>query len=333
MKVAFLSTSYPAHPADPSGHFVRAEARARAAEGHEVHVVAPQPFAGDTGVEAWSCGGAALFSWPGAAARLAQRPARALAAAPFAARALFYLNSIRPEVLYAHWAVPCGFPLGALCPGARLSVTCHGADVRLLLAAPAPLREAALRALLPRAELRFVASSLREALLAALPPALSAELGRASRVEPPCVAVDERVEPRGAPPSPFALVAARLVSSKRVDLAIRAAARWPGSLVIAGDGPERAALERLASGVAPGRVSFVGLLPRPEVLGWMARSSALLHPSAVEAAPTVVLEALALGVPVICCGAGDTALWAARRSGLRVVEPAVDAIARALEGV
>ena len=70
--------------------------------------------------------------------------------------------------------------------------------------------------------------ALLEALMRALPPALSAELGRASRVEPPCVAVDERVEPRAALPSPFALVAARLVSSKRVDLAIRAAARWRG---------------------------------------------------------------------------------------------------------
>ena len=57
MRIAVITTSYPAHEGDPSGHFVRAEVVALACAGHDVHVVAPAGDAGaivhDEGVCAW----------------------------------------------------------------------------------------------------------------------------------------------------------------------------------------------------------------------------------------------------------------------------------------
>jgi len=50
----------------------------------------------------------------------------------------------------------------------------------------------------------------------------------------------------------------------------------------------------------------------------------------VEAAPTVIREARALGVPVIACDAGDVAAWAADDAGIRVVEGTAEALGGAL---
>jgi len=96
-------------------------------------------------------------------------------------------------------------------------------------------------------------------------------------------------------------VLARLVPVKGVELAIDAIARCPGlDLEIVGDGPEREALERRIeqhpSDVAA-RIEFSGFDPEP--LARVARWRALLVTSHHEGNPISVLEALALGTPVV----------------------------------
>jgi len=130
---------------------------------------------------------------------------------------------------------------------------------------------------------------------------------------------------------------ARLVPVKGLELAIEALARCPDlELEIVGDGPERGALERLAvaRGVAA-RVVFAGFDPQP--LARLARWRALLVTSHHEGQPVSVLEALALGTPVlagplpgvaeILAGRGgwilpdrDAAGWALRLAGLTRAE-------------
>lgn len=92
---------------------------------------------------------------------------------------------------------------------------------------------------------------------------------------------------------------ARLVPVKGLELAIDAVARCPGlELEIVGEGPERQALlRRAAAGGAAGRVVFTGFDPSP--LSRLARWRALLVTSHHEGQPISVLEALALGVPVL----------------------------------
>ncbi len=68
-------------------------------------------------------------------------------------------------------------------------------------------------------------------------------------------------------------------------------------LVVLGDGPERARLERLARAWQLD-VRFLGTTPRRETLGWIGAADELVHASRVEGLSTVVREAEHLGVPV-----------------------------------
>ena len=111
-------------------------------------------------------------------------------------------------------------------------------------------------------------------------------------------------------PTPVAgrlVLACRLSPEKGVDTAIRAIGLLgdKARLEIAGDGPERERLERLAGEVAPGAVTFHGRLPRPEVLDLIRSATALLMPSRWhENQPMTILEAFACGVPVVATDLG-----------------------------
>lgn len=72
--------------------------------------------------------------------------------------------------------------------------------------------------------------------------------------------------------------------------------RW---LVIAGDGPERAALETFVHERGLRRVLFLGYVPYPELPALYAVSDLFLHPAREERWGVSVQEALACGLPVI----------------------------------
>jgi glycosyltransferase involved in cell wall biosynthesis len=94
---------------------------------------------------------------------------------------------------------------------------------------------------------------------------------------------------------------ARLVRSFRLVADV-----LPARLVIAGDGPQRAALERLAGelGLA-GRVHFTGHLDDPAVAYRGLDVFALS--SDTEQMPLSVIEAMAAGLPIVATDVGDVA--------------------------
>ena len=100
-------------------------------------------------------------------------------------------------------------------------------------------------------------------------------------------------------------IVGRLVPVKRVDLFLRTAAflnqRAPGdfSFCVIGEGPLRSRLERAARGI---RVSFSGF--REDVLALLAALDSLVLTSDHEGMPMVVLEAMALRVPIVARKAG-----------------------------
>lgn len=137
--------------------------------------------------------------------------------------------------------------------------------------------------------------------------------------------------PRG--PARRLLFVGLLVRRKGVHVLLEAMARasLPPDVVlqVAGDGPERAELEALASTSGlRGRVEFLGF--RTDVPALLAGADAFVLPSAMEQQPLVLIEALGAGKPVVATDVGGVAEMVA---GTGIVVPPGDAAAlgRALE--
>lgn len=91
---------------------------------------------------------------------------------------------------------------------------------------------------------------------------------------------------------------ARLVRLKQIDWIIHALARLDSGvhLIIVGDGPERPALEVLASSLVPGRCHFWGASAPERIL---PIADAFVLPSRMESFGLVYAEAMACGLPAI----------------------------------
>jgi glycosyltransferase involved in cell wall biosynthesis len=122
--------------------------------------------------------------------------------------------------------------------------------------------------------------------------------GRAAGVLAPPVDV-ARFRPDGRPPDDAYLLVSAFVPYKRDELAIDAFARLGRRLVVVGDGPGRAALERRA----PRHIEFTGRLPDADLAALFARCRALVQPQEEDFGITAV-EAQAAGRPVVAFGRG-----------------------------
>lgn len=91
-------------------------------------------------------------------------------------------------------------------------------------------------------------------------------------------------------------------------------------LVVIGDGVLRAQFERhvQASGLQ-GNVTLLGALPSEEVAAWLRVADLFVLSSAYEGMPIAVLEALAVGVPVVTTAVGEVARVVVNGSTGRVV--------------
>ncbi|MBL6454721.1 glycosyltransferase [Belnapia sp. T6] len=138
-----------------------------------------------------------------------------------------------------------------------------------------------------------------------------------------------------APPgAPRLLALGRLHPNKGFDTLLRAVALVPGAhLSLAGEGPERLALERLAA--------ELGLGPRFSLLGWRQDTGALLAacdlficPSRHEPLGNVVLEAWSAARPVIATESqGPAMLIRPGETGLLVAKDQPEALAAAIAGL
>jgi len=133
----------------------------------------------------------------------------------------------------------------------------------------------------------------------------------------------------------YILAVSRLTKHKRVDLLIRAlanAAAGPVRAVIAGEGDERGALERLARelGVAD-RITFAGHIDDQTMLDHLARCRAVCFTPVSEDYGFVTVEAFASHKAVITCSdsGGPTELVKDDDTGV-VCEPSPAAIAVAM---
>ena len=125
----------------------------------------------------------------------------------------------------------------------------------------------------------------------------------------------------------------RLVDWKCVDLLLlafkQASTQEPMNLAIIGDGVERQRLEQMAANLGlmgdkagqPATVSFLGWLPQTECAVRLQQSDVLVLPSLAECGGAVVLEAMAMEIPVIAAAWGGPADYLDPSCGI-LVEPA-----------
>jgi glycosyltransferase involved in cell wall biosynthesis len=123
------------------------------------------------------------------------------------------------------------------------------------------------------------------------------------------------------------LVVSALVPNKRVDLAVAAFAGRPERLLVVGEGPERARLERLAGP----NVSFLGWVSDQALDDLLAGCRGVVHPG-VDDFGMVMAEALAAGKPVVAsCEGGAADVVREGDTGVVFETATVEAVRAALD--
>lgn len=128
--------------------------------------------------------------------------------------------------------------------------------------------------------------------------------------------------------SPQITYLGRLSREKGVDLLVEAALRGLKGLVVAGEGPLRPSVERAAR---KGLLKFLGALPRWKALRILAGSDVAILPSREEGVSTVLLEAMALRIPVVATRVSGTIEVVRNGRDAVLVDPRVEELAEAAE--
>jgi teichuronic acid biosynthesis glycosyltransferase TuaC len=218
------------------------------------------------------------------------------------------------DLVHAHYAVPAGDAVRRAAPDVPLVVSVHGGDV-----------------LGAHAEAPAVSATFAHARLVLANSAGTARrcYDRGARdVQVVHLGTDPPAAPAPPPATPTLVTVANLIERKRIADVIRAVALLAGEWaqlrhVIVGDGPERTALEALATslGVAD-RVAFLGRLAPDDAVATARRASLFVLPSIDEAFGVAYVEAMAAGVPAIGCrGEDGPEEIAAAGGGIELVAP------------
>lgn len=94
------------------------------------------------------------------------------------------------------------------------------------------------------------------------------------------------------------------------------------TLVIVGDGPARARVERLLTSLPQGAVEDYGYVgDRPTYMGLLRSGDLFVHPSGAEGVPKALVEAMAAGLPIVATDAGAVADVLGHGERGRLVDP------------
>jgi glycosyltransferase involved in cell wall biosynthesis len=223
-----------------------------------------------------------------------------------------------PDVVYAHFLVPSGL-IAALAGRAPLVITAHGRDVRNIGELPGVAT--ATRLVVERARtVVCVSEYLRRELETRLPAARG-------KTEVVSSGVDlERFALASAPDGATRFLCIGSLTERKnvVRLADAFAQLDDGTLTFVGDGPLRARLE------GRDRVELLGRVAHDEIPPLLARSHVLAQPSTLEPLGQALLEAMAVGRPVVATRIGGPPELVPPGAGLLVDPLDVAALARAL---
>ena len=235
------------------------------------------------------------------------------------------------DVVLGHFLYPTAWlaSLAARIGGVPYVVVAHGTDVSSVQR-PGPLARACLaatrRAACVVAVSRSMEGRVREEL--AVPATVRTEvinMGVDRRVFGPVA--DARRLMGLARGLKVALFAGNLIPRKAPDVLLEAFARCRANgtcdrLLIAGEGPLRASLERRASEPdLAGAVAFTGALPSDRLAVAMTAADVFVLPSRAEPLGVVLLEAMACGTPCVASRVGGIPEIVDAPSNGRLVDP------------
>lgn len=355
-KVLVVTSTFPQWEGDPRGAFIRTHWERQAGDGCKVTLLVPmtawvrgelesplrvQRFRYAPRSLSTLCGNFGILEniranrW-----RAALIPAFWLSLRRALARALATGACDR---VVAHMLLPAGWEVARICQrrGIPFSLYGHGTDVDLLLRLGEPARRLFERRIQGADAVHFPSAEKRDRFRDAmgtagpLPPLMVEDMAH-------CVPVPTRAPRPNRGRS--VLYLGRLTRQKAVDTLLRAVASMesPPQLDIAGDGPERAALEGLARtlGVDARFHGFVSGAPKEQLMdhaGVLCVPSRELPGGFSEGAPLVVKEALAHGLRVVATRVGGIPELCAGQPSTTLVAPdqplrLAQALARALAG-
>jgi colanic acid/amylovoran biosynthesis glycosyltransferase len=245
-------------------------------------------------------------------------------------------RALRIQHLHAHWATtPSAMAMAAACV-ARVpwSFTAHGYDLLANDLFARKARRAAFFRVISRHGLKLATETCGA-------PADKAVLLRMGvTIPPPPHAtlpprIPSRLPPRAGPLR--LLCPARLAPEKahRALLEAFAALRIPAELWLAGDGPQRTAIQHLVSAKGLRNVRLLGQLRHEALLDLYRRGmvDGVVLASTREGIPVALMEAMAAGVPVIATAAGGVPELLAGGAGLLVPVGDTAALTWAMETV
>jgi glycosyltransferase involved in cell wall biosynthesis len=131
---------------------------------------------------------------------------------------------------------------------------------------------------------------------------------------------------------PLLVSAGALIPRKGQAITIQALERLPGAtLILVGEGPDRAALERQIAAAGLGdRVRLLGSRPHSELPELLGAADVMVLPSSSEGLANVWVEALACGTPIVISDVGGAREVLTDASAGRIVAREPDAIAAAV---
>jgi hypothetical protein len=321
VRIGLLTTSFPRWPGDYAGSFVGDRAQRLVEEGHTVEVLAAGEHASTTSEDGLTVhrlpAASRLFYAEGAPEALERGGAIWLAALAFSARLAAAARTLAAswDAIESHWLVPSALAAAAAAPDLPRRAVAHSGDVALLERIPLG-RAIARRLVRDGTRLCFVTPELqaRFARLTGAPAAAGlgtvAPLDLPTALFAPRAGRDATLRRRLRLTAPTVLAVGRLVPIKGHGALLHASARarmltgTRPEVVILGEGPERARLERLA-GALEVPLRLPGSVPRAEVAAWLRAADLFAHPSIrlangrTEGAPIAAREARAVGIPVV----------------------------------
>ncbi len=252
-----------------------------------------------------------------------------------------YLRRVRPQVLLSalnHANAIAYFAVTLACTGTRLVLSEHTNVSRALLGGGVKIR--ALRWAMGH-------SYRRAHHIVAVSDGASGELSRMLGVPPediktiynpvdlPEVVRKSRDFMPDLPRGTTIIAAGRLDAAKDYPTLLRAFAivqdKMPATLVILGEGELRDQLTKLANelGISD-RISMPGFVANP--YAWMSKASLFVMSSAWEGLPTVLIEAMACGTPVVStdCPSGPAEILEAGKWGRLVPVGDAEGLAAAM---